>query len=257
MSQDILLESLGQVSGGEAAQIFRDFLRGGVRMLLSEVMAEEVAQLCGPKHHPNGSELVRAGSSSGRVLLDRQHETITRPRVRKKEPNGSTTEFPLQTYEAACNPEELQKAIVTALTAGVSTRELKNLHPKANGTSRSNLSRLWQEAGQKFVDKLRTPSLAEQDWVVLMLDGIRLCKDQFAIVAIGITDDGRKHVLDFSLGSSENTENCRELLRRILARLRLRTSIACGFRWKPRPAIGYAGIFPCECDPTLLGSQGA
>ncbi len=31
-------------------------------------MAEEVAQLCGPKHQPNGGELVRAGSSSGRVL---------------------------------------------------------------------------------------------------------------------------------------------------------------------------------------------
>ena len=69
MSQGNLIALLGQVAGGEAAQIFRDFLRGGVRVIVSEVMAEEVAQLCGPKHQPNGSELVRAGSSSGRIPL--------------------------------------------------------------------------------------------------------------------------------------------------------------------------------------------
>ena len=141
MSQDNLIALLGQVAGGEAAQIFRDFLRGGVRVIISEVMAEEVAQLCGPKHQPNGGELVRAGSSSGRVLIESQHETITRPRVRKKEPNGSTTEVPLKTYEIASDPEELQQAIITALSTGVSTRELKNLHPKVDGTSPHPLCR--------------------------------------------------------------------------------------------------------------------
>ena len=35
-----------------------------------------------------------------------------------------------------------------------------------------------------------------------MLDGIRLSKDELAIVAIGITAEGHKHVLDFDLGST-------------------------------------------------------
>ena len=63
-----LTEALGQVSASEAGVIFRNFLRGGVRQMICEVMAAEVTELCGPKHHPNNSVNVRAGSSSGRVI---------------------------------------------------------------------------------------------------------------------------------------------------------------------------------------------
>ena len=35
-----------------------------------------------------------------------------------------------------------------------------------------------------------------------MLDGIRLSKDQLAVVALGITAEGFKFVLDFELGTS-------------------------------------------------------
>ena len=51
-----------------------------------------------------------------------------------------------------------------------------------------------------------------------MLDGIHLSKDQLAIVAIGITSDGHKHVLDFELGSSESAEVARDLMRRLIKR---------------------------------------
>lgn len=84
--------------------------------------------------------------------------------------------------------------------------------------SKSNVSRLWQSVGHKFVDELRSKDLAETDWAILMLDGIRLSKDQLAIVAIGITSDGYKHVLDFELGSSENAAVCRALMRRMMKR---------------------------------------
>ena len=51
-----------------------------------------------------------------------------------------------------------------------------------------------------------------------MLDGIRLSKDELAIVAIGITSEGYKQVLDFDLRSTENAEVCRDLIRRLMAR---------------------------------------
>ena len=51
-----------------------------------------------------------------------------------------------------------------------------------------------------------------------MIDGIRLSKDQLAVVAIGITTDGHKHVLDFDLGSTENTDVCWALMRRLTNR---------------------------------------
>jgi len=85
-----LIEALGQVSTGEAGKVFRGFFRGAAYMIFAEVMAAEVDQLCGPKHQPNEGEMFRAGSSSGKVLLHEEHETITRPRVRKTETNGTT-----------------------------------------------------------------------------------------------------------------------------------------------------------------------
>ena len=48
-----------------------------------------------------------------------------------------------------------------------------------------------------------------------MLDGIRLSKDQLAVVALGITAEGFKFVLDFELGSSESAEVSLDLLRRL------------------------------------------
>jgi len=218
MDEFSLLQSLGQVSVGEAAEIFRDHLRGCVREMICDVMAGEVTELCGPKHSPSGGEIFRSGSSPGRVIFEEEREDVVRPRVRAWQANGSTTEVSLASYESARNPERLQASILAALMAGVSTREIKNVQPDPRGTSKSNVSRHWQQAGHKFVDQLRDRDLSTFDWCVLMLDGIRLSKDQLAIVAIGITTDGYKHVLDFDLGSTENAEVCRDLLRRLLAR---------------------------------------
>jgi transposase-like protein len=148
---------------------------------------------------------------------------VVRPRVRQRQANGKTTEVPLASYESACNPEDLHASIVSALMAGVSTREIEQVQPQASGTrapgtSRSNVSRYWQQAGHKFVEELRCRDLSGYDWAVLMLDGLRLSKDELAIVAIGITVEGYKHVLDFALGSTENAEVVRDLMRRLMAR---------------------------------------
>ena len=213
-----LYQSLGQVSSDQAGVIFRDFLRGSVREMICEVIAAEVEDLCGPKHSPTGGDTFRSGSSSGRVLIDGQRESVTRPRVRRRRKDGLTAEVPLATYRSANNPAELQLSIVTALMAGVSTREMQDVLPGSPGVGKSNVSRLWQSVGHKFVDQLRSADLIEKDWAILMLDGIRLSKDQLAIVTIGITSEGHKHVLDFELGSTENAEVCRGLMRRLVKR---------------------------------------
>jgi transposase-like protein len=150
--------------------------------------------------------------------VDEQREEIVRPRVRRRTEEGGAEEVTLASYRAASCPEQLQESIVTALMAGVSTREVAQVQPGSPGVSKSNVSRLWQSVGHKFVDELRGKKLIEQDWAILMLDGIRLSKDQLAVVAIGITAEGHKHVLDFELGSTENTDVCRGLMRRLMTR---------------------------------------
>lgn len=213
-----LYETLGQVSSTDAGQIFRDHLRGCVRQMICEVMSAEVDELCGAKHQPSDSDHFRAGSSPGRVILDGERESVVRPRVRKRSSAGGSEEAVLATYQAACDPSQLQDSIVTALMHGVSTRDVEKIKPNSPGVGRSNVSRLWQSVGHKFVDELRGRDLSVQNWVVLMLDGIYLSKDQLAIAAIGITADGRKHVLDFELGSSESAEVARDLMGRLTKR---------------------------------------
>ncbi len=218
MDDSNLIETLGQVSSSDAGIVFRDFLRGGVRQMICEVMAAEVSELCGPKHHPNESGYVRSGSSSGRVIAFDQREDLVRPRVRREDESGKQEEVHLATYQAANDPEALTASIIQALASGVSTREMQNVKPNAPGVGKSNVSRHWKDAGHKFVDEFRSRDIASQDWVVLMLDGIRLSKDQLAIVALGITAEGSKVMLDFELGSSESAEVSKDLMRRLSKR---------------------------------------
>lgn len=218
MNEVSLLESLGQVSASETGQVFRDFLRGHVREMICEVMAAEVTQLCGPKHAPSAGDHYRAGSSQGRVLYEGQREEVIRPRVRQKSSEGGNEEVELVSYRVAKDPQQLQTQIIQAIVSGVSSRGVEDLKPDSPGVKRSNVSRLWKEAGSKFIGELRGKDLKTIKWCALMLDGIHLSSDQTAVVALGIDTEGRKHVLDFALGSSENLEVSRELMNRIMKR---------------------------------------
>ena len=219
MDQCSLIELLGQASSSEAGEIFREYLRGGVRMMLTEVMAVEVAELCGPKYHPSEDTTCRrAGSASGYVVWEGNREDVQRPRARRKNDDGSTEEVRLRTYESARQLDQLHTMVLRAFSAGVSGREMGEVHPESPDVSKSSVSRLWIQAGGKLIEELRSHDIASQDWLVLMLDGVMLSKEQTAIVAIGVASDGRKHVLDFELGSTENYEVCRDLMSRLVTR---------------------------------------
>ena len=152
------------------------------------------------------------------MIAFEQREDLVRPRVRRTDESGKQQEVQLATYQAANDAEALTASIIRALASGVSTREMQNVKPDAPGVSKSNVSRHWKDAGDKFVDEFRSRDIASQDWVVLMLDGIRLSKDQLAVVALGITAEGCKVLLDFELGSSESAEVSKDLMRRLSKR---------------------------------------
>jgi transposase-like protein len=136
MNEVSLLQSLGQVSASQTAEIYRDFLRGHVREMICEVMAAEVTELCGLKHSPSTSDHYRAGSCPGRVLVEGEQEEVVRPRVRRKGEDGSSCEVELATYRLAKDPAQLQAQIIQAIVTGVSGRSMQDLKPKSPGVSR-------------------------------------------------------------------------------------------------------------------------
>lgn len=209
-----LIEHLSQAGDSEVGEAFESFMRTAARTALAAALFEEVEALCGKAYFPTAdSAYQRAGSAPGRYFFGSDEEEIRRPRVRK---DGK--EVRLKTYEAAQNRAALQDAMMRAFMAGMPSREQKRMFKGASGTSQGEVSKLWQKEGERCIEKLRERNLGESDYVVLMLDGIVLGGDLCAIVALGITVEGVKHILDFEIGASENLEVCMGLLNRLETR---------------------------------------
>jgi putative transposase len=218
MMEATLLEALGQAGEGEVGAIFREYMRMAVISSFTDVMMKEVAVLCGPRYQPSGEKSAyRAGSAPGVCVLEGRTERVERPRVRRKTTDGSE-EIRLESYGAAKDAGAVREAILRALMANVSGRDQKFLYPESPLTSKSSVSRLWVKEGVRKVEELRGRELSGERFFGLMLDGIRLSGDLTAVVAIGMTCDGRKIVLDFQVGSSENREVCDDLLDRLVRR---------------------------------------
>lgn len=229
---------------------FEAWAREAVRDAFLDLAADEVERLCGKRHHPyRESSIERAGSAPGRILFGTEAMPIARPRVRRRE-RGAESEVPLRCYEAARRGEGLREAVMRATQAGVSTRAQAVLHPKTPRCGRSSVSREWSLAASRRVEDLRGRDLSQERFLVLMMDGIELSEDVTVVVAVGITEDGRKVVLDFQPGASENKEICTELLRRVVDR---------GFRPSRRrlltvldgaPAL-HAAVLACFTRPVM------
>ncbi|MCF7792161.1 MAG: transposase [Victivallales bacterium] len=218
MEKVTLIEALSQLESHEAGKIFRAFIRDTVRTSYLEVMLEEVSALCGPNYSPDKkSPYYRSGNAPGVCTLDGREERISRPRVRKKNKKGST-EIILDSYRISRNGDEIKRALLRAFSAGVSSRDQKRVYPNVSGISKSSVSRLWVKEGIKCIEKLRNRELSGEKFFGLILDGISLSDDLHAIVALGLTNDGRKLILDFQLGNSESKEVCNDLLKRLVSR---------------------------------------
>lgn len=207
-------EWLAQAGSADLGECFETFMRTAARTAFMNVLYDEVTQLCGPAYRPlPDADCERAGSAPGRYFFGTEEEAVRRPRVRK---DGK--EVRLKAYEAAQNRGALRDSMLRAFMAGLPSREQQRLFKDSSCTSRSEVSRLWQQEGLKCIDELRGRDLAAADYVVLMLDGIGLGDDLCGIVALGITIEGQKHILDFQIGASENAEACSDLLARLVER---------------------------------------
>jgi putative transposase len=213
-----LTERLAQAEDSEIGEAFNSFMHTAARAALTAVLFEEVEALCGTAYHPpKEGENKRAGSAPGRYFFGSDEIPITRPRVRSHK-DGKSHEVQLNSYQAAQNRDSLHDAMLRAFSAGVTSREQKRIFNNASGTSHGEVSRLWEREGLRCIEELRGRDLSKTDYLTLMLDGIGLGNDLCAIVALGITIDGQKHILDFQIGASENLEACTDLLNRIVER---------------------------------------
>ena len=179
--------------------LLRDCLRGTAEQMLRQ----EVEELCGRSHRPEpAAEYRRAGSEGGTCYADGRREALIRPRVRRRGGDGIEREHVLSSYATMRSPSNNAAAVVKALGAGMSTRSQEWASDGA--TSKSAASRHWIESTAAKIGELRERDLRNTRFFGLMLDGVALAQDAVVVVAIGLTEDGRKVVLDFEPGAGEN-----------------------------------------------------
>lgn len=182
------------------------------------LMQGEVEELCGPKYRRNNKRsAVRWGAQPGTLTLRGTKERISKPRVRSAD---GQSEIDLETY-AALNADStlIDKAIGLA-GAGVSTRQYTTVMEKGlrkAGVSKSAVSRRVIIATKNALEIFLQRRLDRHKLVALLIDGVRIGPVQ-VVVAVGIDKSGRKHVLGWNRGPSENFIVCRDLIRQLVDR---------------------------------------
>ncbi len=192
----------------------------GIQTLIT-MMDQDVEAVAGPKgkHDPNRIAY-RHGSQATSIPMGGQRLAIERPRMR-----SITTgqELPIPSYEAFANDDQLIEAALGRMLYGMSTRDytygIDDYSDVAEsfGTSKSAVSRRFIKATEAEVKKVLGRRFDDKKIIVLLIDGIVL-GDYTVIVAIGIGDDGEKHLMGVRVGSTENATVCRDLLTDLIDR---------------------------------------
>jgi putative transposase len=217
---DVLPERV-QLALGELAGAAKEGLLAlsvGVGLgVLSELMAEEVEDVVGPKgRHDVDRVAVRHGHEAGQVTLGGRRVVVQRPRVRATDGSG---EIAMTTYAHFADRDPLTNVVLEQMLAGVSTRRFSRTREPVGeavvdaerSTSKSAVSREFVGRTGEHLRALMARSLEDVRLAALMLDGLEL-KGRCCVVALGVTTEGVKVPLGLWDGSTENKRVCVELL---------------------------------------------
>ena len=174
--------------------------------IMQRYMDQEIERRCGPwgeqSHH-------RHGSQPGYVIFHGRKVPIQRPRLRQK----AGREAALESYGLFQQDGRMQRAVARKLIRQVSTRNYAGAIDDClagYGIDKSSVSRQWKAATQAELEKLcQRPVPAKL--VALLLDG-QSFGGEHLIVALGIDEEGTKHVLGLWHGATENSTVVRSLL---------------------------------------------
>jgi putative transposase len=185
--------------------------------ILSAILEDEVTRRVGPPHRPDpASGALRWGRQPGYVVFDGQKVMIERPRARSRQ--GEEVE--LESYRKLQQDGRMQRAVAERMVCGLSTRKYRRAVAsvlEGYGIRKSSVSRHFVRATGEQLRRLCERRLEDLALVALLIDGIEFA-GQVMIVALGLAEDGRKHVLGLWQGATENATVVKALLEDLVAR---------------------------------------
>jgi putative transposase len=194
----------------EIAQKLRNgvgqFLLQAQLQLLTLIMEDEVDSMTGPRYDRGaGKEFQRWGYEDGSVVINGQKVPVHRPRAR-----GQEGDVKIGSYELFRRDEEQQKRIWDAITRGLTTRgygPTVRESEEAFAIEKSAVSEKFIAMSARKVNELLKRDLSKLRLCALLLDGVEV-KQQHLVTALGIDEAGRKTILGFHQGASENQAAC-------------------------------------------------
>ena len=180
-------------------------------------METEVRMLCGPRRCRT-SEYQRWGTNPGSIPDGNERVPVRVPRVRHTKTN---TERPLKTYKVLHEkrPEDA-KALFNQLLLGLSQRDYPaavQAHCDSMGLSRSTVGRMFIEQSIAVLEEFESRRLDQEKFCALLIDGKCFQKRQM-IVAIGLTETGKKVMLGVVESTTETAAAVETLLEDIIER---------------------------------------
>ena len=215
-SEDLF--SFGEFSIKDAEQV-QQLMQESLTSFATEIgvqvaaclLEDDVVKLCGEKsqrvlNRANN----RHGSQPGYIILGGQKLAIRRPRVRSIEGE----EVALGVYEKLQAEDAMPQAALAKMVRGVSCRDYEDVVETARagfGVKKSSVSRNFVQATRELVQKFAERRFDETTFCAVFIDGIAF-SGEMMVVALGVAEDGTKHVMGLVRGETENAEVVTSLL---------------------------------------------
>ena len=219
MNHSDLLELLTQLQAAEVG----DRVRQATQALYQELIEAEATAVigAGPWQRTDQRTTQRNGSRSKTITTTAGDLELRIPKLRV----GSF--FPSLLERRRRVDQALFAVVMEAYLHGVSTRKVDDLVKALgadSGISKSEVSRICADLDEE-VSAFRDRSLADVEFPYVFLDAT-YCKarvnrrvvSQAVVIATGVTRDGRREVLGFDVGDSENGAFWTAFLRGLKAR---------------------------------------
>ncbi len=207
-----MAEMLGWLRQGVGELIRQAGLR-----LMDLLMQEEVRELVGERSQRQAERTAnRWGSERGYCVVMGQKVPVKRPRVRSTDDQ----EVRLGSYEMFHRGEPLTETVWEKLMLGLSTRKYGQAvrqFTEAYGLEKSAVSEHFIEASRAKLQEMMERRLDKTRLCALLIDATPFAGQQM-VVAMGISQDGRKMILGLRQGATENATVVGELLGDLVSR---------------------------------------
>jgi len=201
-----MAEMLGWLRQGVGELIRQAGLR-----LMDLLMQEEVRELVGERSQRQAERKAhRWGSERGYCVVMGQKVPVERPRVRSTDDQ----EVRLGSYAMFHRGEPLTETVWEKLMLGLSTRKYGQAvreFTEAYGLEKSAVSEHFIEASRAKLQEMMERRLDKTRLCALLIDATPFAGQQL-VVAMGISQDGRKMILGLRQGATENATVVGELL---------------------------------------------